>query len=173
MKNNTVFILKILLTIIVIAYGIKITAFSATAFGIGTFLQIIVIALVLGIIFAPIISEIFGNFSGRIVYSGKCLSKPLPMYGVADTALKEGRYQDALQLYKDILIEHPSELRAYAAMIEIAWKNINDENLCEDIFAQAMTAPLSDNDKNSLQRLMDDLKNTTSTVTINEKLELL
>lgn len=56
---------------------------------------------------------------------------PPPLYRLPEMYVRQGRYQDAALEYQKILRHHPREVRAYLALLEVAFLHLQDGALAE------------------------------------------
>jgi tetratricopeptide (TPR) repeat protein len=55
----------------------------------------------------------------------------MPEYGVAEARVKEGKYQEAIDEYRKVIIEYPGDIYPHLRIAELAVKHLNDVKLAE------------------------------------------
>ena len=72
------------------------------------------------LIIAPSIARLFAEPLGSLFYPDEEFKKVPPLYGIPESHVKKGLYEQAFQEYEAILKTHPQEIKAYIALLEIA-----------------------------------------------------
>lgn len=72
-----------------------------------------------------------------IFFPGGKLSKPVLSYTLPDFYTKEGRYEEAVAAYREILKHYPEEAAAYLGVIELLVTQLGDPSEAKQFYSQA------------------------------------
>lgn len=64
--------------------------------------------------------------------------RPQPMCGRAKALHKSRQYDEAMKAYQDIAENYPDELKPHLEMIDIALRDLNDQQLAESIYQESL-----------------------------------
>ncbi len=81
----------------------------------------------------------FANSIANLFFPDK-KSPRLPIYGPAEARRMEGRYEEAIQAYEAILAEFPADGRCYLALMDIAWRDLQDARRAMGFYQRATQA---------------------------------
>jgi hypothetical protein len=76
-----------------------------------------------------------------------------PNYSIPAARVKQGRYEEAMQEYAAIVRQYPTEVLAYTAMIEIAFKHLHNRDRANAVYRQGMEALTSREHQAKLHQL--------------------
>lgn len=93
---------------------------------------------------------------GEVFFPNKRFKRAQPMYGIPESRRAMGLYEQAMAEYEKITAEHPSELKPYLEMVDIAVDNLNDIERAREIFQRGMAALKKDADKKKLTKIYED-----------------
>jgi len=82
-------------------------------------------------------------------------SKPQPVYSIPEARRKEGRSQEAYEGFHAITLEHPQEINAYIAMIDVAIVDMRDTTLARTAFETGSAALRNTKDRDALRVMYD------------------
>jgi len=114
--------------------------------GIGCFLAGAVVV-------APGIAALFAEPLASIYMPSETRDKPPPMYGIADARRANGRYEAAMEYLEAILRNHPQELKAYLALIEVAALDLKDKRRARHILARGLASLTDPGDRAVLKAM--------------------
>ncbi|MGB0291505.1 MAG: hypothetical protein ACPGIA_02900 [Luteolibacter sp.] len=78
--------------------------------------------------------------------------RPQPMYGRAKALHKSRQYDEAMKAYQDIAENYPDELKPHLEMIDIALRDLNDQQLAESIYQESLLMFEGAEDREQLAR---------------------
>lgn len=106
--------------------------------------------LVGAIIVARPLARLAAEPWGALFFPSAQFDKPQPMYGIPEARRKEGKFEEAIAGFAGIAEQDPQEVRAYAAMIDVAIVNLKDLPRGEAILAEGLTALTQREDRERL-----------------------
>jgi len=109
------------------------------------------ISCLIGYFASPRLAEIVCSFFGATAK----YSKPQPVYGIPEARRKEGRSRDAYDGFRAIATEHPQEVKAYIAMIDVAIIDMKDPTLAREALDSGLAALRDPKDHHALQTMYD------------------
>jgi len=115
------------------------------------------------IIAGPPLARLLAEPTGSLFYPIRRYDRPLPMYSVPAARRKEGRYEEAMQGYRDIAERHPGEVKPYIEMIDIAVTDMQDPDKAEAVFHQGLEALRKDDDRQALHKMYHALRSRLET----------
>ena len=77
---------------------------------------------------------------------------PQPMYGRPMALRKSRQYDEAMKAYEVIAEEYPDELKPHLEMIDIALRDLNDQQLAESIYQESLLKFEGTDDRERLAR---------------------
>lgn len=130
-------------------------------------------AILIAVDLSAFVSGLFMN----LIYPSRP-AEPQPMYGIPESRIANGLYDEAEQEYEKIIQEFPDEIKPHIDMINIAVVRMNDAELAEKLFQRGMSLikdpagkqALSESYKSILTRLKTD-ENTRTTPISAEKIK--
>lgn len=98
------------------------------------------IALMLfgALILMPGIGDIFSGGFHNLLYPDDKFTKTPPIYGPAESLVKQGLYEEAIEAYEGIAEKHPGEAKPYLEMIDIAAYRMQDVNRADRMYQQGL-----------------------------------
>ena len=118
----------------------------------------IALMLVGAVILAPGISEVLAFRAGSLMYPEEQFDRPPPAYGPAEGMVKKGLYQEAMQAYQEIAAEHPTEVKPFLAMIDMAAYRMENLALADRLYQQGCDQLTDPKAVELLQRLYTDIR---------------
>lgn len=98
------------------------------------------VALLLGaLIVASSIAQLLAEPWGSLFFPGAQFDRPQPMYGIPEARRKEGRYEESFAGFAEIVREHPQQLRAYIALIDVAIVDLKDVARAETVLQEGLS----------------------------------
>jgi tetratricopeptide (TPR) repeat protein len=88
-------------------------------------------AMVLFLLFGRSIKESVANRFESLYLGGGGDSVVSPEYSTAEARVKQGRYQEAIDEYRKVIIEHPKDIYPHLRVAELAVKHLDDPALAE------------------------------------------
>ena len=77
--------------------------------------------------------------SASDLYTGDGSQIPIrPEYSLAEARVKKGKYQEAIDEYRKVILEHPDDIYPHMRIAELAMKYLNDLKLAELELLSAM-----------------------------------
>lgn len=126
---------------------------------IGAVLLAVAFAILAGIVLAPIIGDIIGSgFIEAFLFPHR-RPEPQPKYGIPESRVSQGKYEEAIALYRDITEEFPDHVKPYRDMIDICLHRLNDPQRAEEIYRQGMERLRTDDARTRLRHSYDTLRN--------------
>jgi len=104
-------------------------------------------------ILAEPVSELFAHPFGSLYHPDERRTGPALMFSQPEACIMRGRYDRAMQLYRDMIPAAPGEVRIYEGMIDLAVRHLRDRELAADAFHRGMTAVQTPEDR---RRLADE-----------------
>ena len=102
------------------------------------------------IIISPALARVVAEPAGNLFYPGRRFDRPQPAYGIPESQRKKGQFDHAFAGFQQIAAEHPQELKAYVAMIDIAVVDLRRPELAESVYTQAQATLRNRRDRASL-----------------------
>jgi tetratricopeptide (TPR) repeat protein len=87
----------------------------------------VVLFFVIGL---PLIHR-FGRGASNLYLSSDDSFRVLPEYSVAEARVKRGRYQEAVDEYRNVIAEHPDDIYPHLRIADLALTHLNDLKLAE------------------------------------------
>jgi hypothetical protein len=81
---------------------------------------------------------------------------PPHVYSNAETSRMQGKFSEAVQRYTEITVNHPQELKAYVAIIEIALDNINKPDLAKQALDRGVASLTDIHARQVIRRAYDE-----------------
>ena len=94
--------------------------------------------------------------AGSLFFPNNTSQNKPPLYSMAQAKRIQGNYNDAFQLYNEIVKVHPQELSAWRAMVEISLDNLKDVKLAQKVLEKGLHAIPTVNGRDLLQRTFDE-----------------
>lgn len=91
-----------------------------------------------GIIFSVPFVDLFAHPITGFIFPSDTASKPIVSYARADKYIRDGRYQDALEAFGEILTNHPLEMQAYVGEICLLVQIAHNPQLAKKIYTRGM-----------------------------------
>ena len=112
---------------------------------------------ILGITFLALLwafptASLIGEQGGRIFFPVEKLRGPQPMYGVAESKIANGMYEEAMAEYERIAAQYPTETKPYLEMLAVAIDHLEDPEWANAIYQHGMETMESDEDKEVLTK---------------------
>lgn len=60
------------------------------------------------------------------------------MFSIPEARIMDGRYDEALRLYREMLKTDPQRLEVYLRMIELAYRHMKEPDVARDAFSDGM-----------------------------------
>lgn len=79
-----------------------------------------------------------GSLNGLLWTSHQ--SPPGPVYGIPESLVARGQYEEAERAYEEIIRKYPDEVKPHVDLINIAVTRLHDLELAEKLFRRGMTA---------------------------------
>jgi len=136
---KTVLLKRVLPGLILLAMGFASLYFTDRRGGEGLVVGVRTLAsfvfLLPGAIFLahPVATLIATQFA-NILYPEDHDYSPPPLYRLPEMYIRQNRHGDAVQEYQKILHHHPREIRAYLALLEVAFQLMQDPVLGEKTY---------------------------------------
>ncbi len=146
-------------TRVLIRLGIVLGAFALAALAAwagGSLIGLLFLAFAFAlaaVIFGPLLAEYVATPMGSLFYPTRALDHAPPAYGIAESKVKQGAYEEAMRLYEETAQTHPDELKPYVDMIEIAVKHLRDPQRAGTIYERGLRAPLTPQHREALTRM--------------------
>jgi hypothetical protein len=120
--------------------------------------MIVAVGLLIGTmtILGRAVAFIVTKKSGFLFYPNDTTLKPPPAYSQAQARRLKGDFDAAMELYAEIVADHPQESRAWIAMVEIAIENLKDAAMARDILERGLAAVDSETGRRALQASFDE-----------------
>lgn len=160
--NNYPDILKSLVLRAIIALPFFVIGVSGAASVFSPF-SIIVGALILAWPLAALIAEPCSN----LFYSRQPLTGPQPMYSIPQSKRASGLYEEAMAGFEDISEDHPTELKPYVEMIDIAIVNLQDPDRANEIYQRGIASIKSDDNRDALATMYSAIRTRLKTTPSN------
>jgi hypothetical protein len=119
--------------------------FGTAAIGFGVML---IGAVVLAIPLARLIAEPSGSLFYPRIYA-----EPHPPYGIPESKVAKGQYEEAMQVYEQIAAAYGDQLKAYVGMIDVAIMHLNDPARALAIYERGMAALVTQEKRDALTRM--------------------
>ena len=78
----------------------------------------------------PLIRRV-GEKTGTLYMPSDSSSRIVPEYSVAEARVKEGRYQEAIDEYRQVIEKHPDDIYAHLRIADVALQHLNDPKTAE------------------------------------------
>lgn len=114
--------------------------FLMGAWHIGQMLVGLAFFLLAAIIAAPAISRLLVEPLGGLFWPRHYNDKPQPIYSIPHAKRLKGQLEEALLGYEQIVAEHPSEVRPWLEMIDIALAELGDPVRAELLYQRGLAA---------------------------------
>lgn len=101
------------------------------------------------------LASLFAEPAHKVYYSDERFEKPPPVYGIPEARRKSGLHAEALALYEQILRDHPGELKAYVAMMDIAVVDLQDAALARTFFRRGLEGLAREEDRLALTAMYE------------------
>jgi tetratricopeptide (TPR) repeat protein len=122
-------------------------------FGYGLFVLLVGVAIV-----ATGLAGIFASPFSALLFPSRRGASPRPMYSRASAREKNGKYEEAILLYEEILAGNPEEVKPYIEMIRIAIERLDDPSRADNIFRKATSRIRRHEDRDYLERMYRALR---------------
>lgn len=119
------------------------------------------VILAAAIVVGPAVAQLFGTPAGFLFYPNKHYDRPQPMYGIPEARRKEGNYEEAMEGFRRITIEHPQEVKAWVRMMEIAVFDLHDRARAEAIYQEGLFHLNRNEDKTQLSQMHQAFQTAT------------
>jgi tetratricopeptide (TPR) repeat protein len=86
----------------------------------------VVLGLVLGIMWAPRIGAKVGDWFGNLYTGGSTPPDPMPLYSIAESRRKQGRYDEAVREIRAQLAKFPTDVTGQLMLAEIQAEHMDD-----------------------------------------------
>ena len=108
---------------------------NAGAWDLGAAMEILGIALVFGavlflLIGIPLLQQL-GEKTTHLFMPTDENFPVVPQYSVAEARVKEGKYQEAVEEYRKVIVEHPDDVYPHIRISELAVEHMHDLKLAE------------------------------------------
>lgn len=98
----------------------------------------IALMLVGALILMPRIGDMFSLSFQHLFYPDAKFTKIPPIYGPAESLVKKGLYEEAMEAYRGISEKHPDEAKPYLDMIDVAAYRMRDVHRADQIYQQGI-----------------------------------
>ena len=102
----------------------------------------------LAIPLASLLSEV----AGSIFLPEERFRRPPPMYGIPESKVQAGAFEEAMSGFEAIAEKYPKELKPWLEMIDIAAVHLKDLSRTQQIYGRAMVAMPKEEDREVLAR---------------------
>ena len=89
------------------------------------------------ILLGPDTASFLSHSFDSILWSHR-LGGKRPMYGVPESLVQRGRFDEAIAAYEKIIAEYPGEMRPHMGLIEVAIVRLNDRVLAAKFFERSL-----------------------------------
>lgn len=110
-------------------------------------------AIIMGMPLARLIAEFLGN----LIYTSAHYKKPQPVYGIPESKRLKGLVQESFEDYQKLSEEHPQELKAHIAMIDIALVEMKNPDLAGSVYSRGMDTLDKEEAREALSRKYKEL----------------
>ncbi|MCF7853593.1 MAG: tetratricopeptide repeat protein [Candidatus Pacebacteria bacterium] len=87
---------------------------------------------------APPVLELIANMLTLSLFLPDEHGKPRPRYSIPESRVKQGKYEEAIELYEEIADHFPDEARPYIDMIDIATNKLHDSERAKRLFQNGL-----------------------------------
>jgi tetratricopeptide (TPR) repeat protein len=101
-------------------------------------------------------ASLVGGWLGGLFYPDRRSLRPPVVYGPAEARRMENDFEAAIQAYEDILAEHPTNKRAYLALMDIAWLDMKDAPLAMSFYRRGMAVIKDEACRMEMQQAYED-----------------
>lgn len=106
-------------------------------------------------ILAEPVSELLAHPFGALYHSEKRRTGPALMFSQPEACIMRGKYDQALEHYRGMILLAPGDVRIYEGMIDLALRHLRDRELAADAFHRGMAAV---EDAGEKRRLADEYR---------------
>ncbi len=154
-SNQPTLILTVLFCLFVVAGGIL---FIISDLETHPFLLLIAILLLIGAasIIARPVAYIMTRKTGSLIFPDEKNHRMPPAYSVAQAKRIQGAFDEGMRLFDAIVKEHPQELPAWRAMVEITMENLKDRERAHRILERGLAALTKESSRRVLQQTFDE-----------------
>src|SRR5664279_3670379 len=85
----------------------------------------------------PLLRKIGDKVSGFYMPSDSSF-RIMPEYSLAEARVKKGQYQEAVDEYRKVIVEHPDDIHPHLRIADLALNHLNDVKLAELEFTSAL-----------------------------------
>jgi tetratricopeptide (TPR) repeat protein len=78
----------------------------------------------------PIISHVANRFAG-LYWPDDSDFRIVPEYSIAEARVKEGKYEEAIEEYRTVILQHPADVYPHLRIAELALDHLHDAKLAE------------------------------------------
>jgi len=78
----------------------------------------------------PTISRVANRFAG-LYWPDDSEFRIVPEYSMAEARVKEGKYEEAIEEYRTVILQHPADVYPHLRLAELALDHLHDANLAE------------------------------------------
>ncbi len=78
----------------------------------------------------PIISGVANRFAG-LFWPDDTELRIVPEYSIAEARVKEGKYEEAIEEYRTVILQHPADVYPHLRIAELALDHLHDAKLAE------------------------------------------
>lgn len=94
--------------------------------------------VVLGaILLAPDFAHFLSGFAGELLWSHRP-GKIEPLYGIPESHLARGEYEEAEKAYEEIIQNFPKEIKPHIGLLKIAVERLNNRELADVIYQRGL-----------------------------------
>ncbi len=116
--------------------------------------------LLLALFGCSLINKVAGRFAG-IYWPDDSNFRIMPEYSLAEARVKEGRYVEAVEEYRVVIAQYPSDIYAHLRIAELAVDHLHDPGLAElELLSAVAKAPGGDSAVVAAGRLADFYQQT-------------
>ncbi len=104
--------------------GNMLTVFACLLFAAAS---LVAAVITMATVMAEGASKMFlGGLLGNLIFPDQHATRPPPAYSPAEARRMEGRFEEAIKAYEEILAEYPDDGRVHLALMDIAWRDLED-----------------------------------------------
>ena len=148
--------------VIRVGLGVALAAAGFLLFGAGASRGLSGLFLMLGgMLFLVGAAACFGSVlcrktavsASNLIYSDRHFSRPQPLYSHCESLMMMGRTDEAVERYLEIAKEYPDEVTPWIALIDIAFRQLNDLEQARSWFHDGLAGMREEKHRRALGRL--------------------
>ncbi|MGD0651387.1 MAG: hypothetical protein ABSA97_09665 [Verrucomicrobiia bacterium] len=147
---------RVLIAVVVGAYLIRWAGFSILLPFVGAFY-----GLILFFLFGMPLAKRAGEGASQLFWPDDSHFRIMPEYSVAEARVKGGKYQEAVDEYRKVIIEHPDDIYPHLRIAELALNHLKDAKTAElELLSAVAKANGEDSTSLAAGRLADFYQHT-------------